>query len=554
MDSTAGWDQHDDNDPLLENNDDDEEEVVDMQQENSFSYSPENHKKVPQALSAASSMLSSFATKAAPQISSLSSFATNVRQATTTTTTTTQSSPESSSAPMPTTPMSSLLSAVPTKTMEPEELSSTLEPEPTPTEAGWDDDLGMPEYEGVENWTEQQPPTVPTTPKPEPPPTTPTTPPMEAPLAPAPPKEEASPAPVPTPEFVVVVAPPPSNEEPVLLPPVHESSPPVVLLAPEPAPVVEEPKMVAAVASLVPASAGNMEDDPRYQQLKQELALREQQLASKSEQLTELQTLWETQEQDLRHKIYETKEEAKKRIGRAKERCEIAEGKLRQQQSSGAESSGQQDHLIAELRAEGEKLAKKQSKMEQSVRSAMGEARDLADQLEDVTKAKSQGLEKIAKLEVELKGTKESLANSRKGESQAGKLEDGLLVARSDAEMKAATILSLQQKNKELSAEGKELRDEIEKIRKLAAQDAHQEKKTLRREHNDVISDLETKLRTTEREAGVREDALRHEVGELRKRWQDAVRRADGKCNCWRFDFVGPFCIASLQTTCLDIC
>ena len=50
----------------------------------------------------------------------------------------------------------------------------------------------------------------------------------------------------------------------------------------------------------------------------------------------------------------------------------------------------------------------------------------------------------------------------------------------------------------------------------------------MRREHNDLIGDLELKLRTSEREAGVREDALRHEVAEIRKRWQDAVRRADG--------------------------
>ncbi len=80
--------------------------------------------------------------------------------------------------------------------------------------------------------------------------------------------------------------------------------------------------------------------------------------------------IWETQEQSLRQKIHGTKEEAKKRILKAKECCEIPKAKLRQQQSSSAKSSGQQDHLIAELWAEGEKLAKKQNKMEQAVRSA----------------------------------------------------------------------------------------------------------------------------------------------------------------------------------------
>lgn len=38
---------------------------------------------------------------------------------------------------------------------------------------------------------------------------------------------------------------------------------------------------------------------------------------------------------------------------------------------------------------------------------------------------------------------------------------------------------------------------------------------------------MESKLRVSEREASLREDSLRHEVSELRKRWQEAVRRCD---------------------------
>jgi len=68
---------------------------------------------------------------------------------------------------------------------------------------------------------------------------------------------------------------------------------------------------------------------------------------------------------------------------------------------------------------------------------------------------------------------------------------------------------------------------ELEAARKGAALDSEREQKKLKKEHNSMLEDLETKLRTTEKEAAVREDALRHEVSELRKRWQDAVRRAD---------------------------
>ncbi|CAJ1935644.1 unnamed protein product [Cylindrotheca closterium] len=272
---------------------------------------------------------------------------------------------------------------------------------------------------------------------------------------------------------------------------------------------------------------GNIENDPRYKRLQHELRQREEQLTSKSVQLTQLQSLWESQERELRQKIQDTKEEAKTRIQRAKERCETAEARLKQNAAQGGQSSAEKEQLINDLRSEGEVLMRKQSQMEQAVRNANGETRQLRSKLAEETAMKQKAMGKVEKLESELKETKESLKSAQKGESQAGKLENDLLAARSESEMKASTILSLQQKVKELAAEGKELKKEMEKSKKTAVQDAQQERKNLRREHNDVISDLETKLRTTEREAGVREDALRHEVTELRKRWQDAVRRAD---------------------------
>ncbi|KAG7355036.1 hypothetical protein IV203_004392 [Nitzschia inconspicua] len=303
---------------------------------------------------------------------------------------------------------------------------------------------------------------------------------------------------------------------PISISPLHETS----------TAVEEEEKPVKRNVS-EKATISNIEDDPRYKQLQLALQQREDQLSNKSMQLTQLQALMETQEQDYKKKLQETKEEAKKRIIRAKERCEAAEAKLRLQSSSGSEDAAKQEQLIAALRSEGEALAMKQAAMEQAVRAAKTETRELREQLEDEVTRKENALEKIKSLEAELKATKDSLAAARKGESQASKLENDLLAARSDAEQKSNTILSLQQYIKELTAESKDLKDEIAKIQKAAAHEAQQEKTNMRREHNDLLSDLEAKLRTTEREAGVREDALRHEVAELRKRWQDAVRRAD---------------------------
>ncbi len=271
----------------------------------------------------------------------------------------------------------------------------------------------------------------------------------------------------------------------------------------------------------------NNEDDPRFQKLQDTLRLREEQLIDKGTQLNELQLLLESRDEQYKTKLADTKEEAKKRILRAKERCEAAEAKLAARSAGDSDDMKKKQSIIDELMEEGQALAKKQSVMERAVRDANAETRALAEVLQQETHEKVKALEKIKELESKCKSLTENLTSARKGESQAGKLENDLLSARADAEEKASTILSLQQRLKELMAESKDLQREIDETRKSAAHEAQQEKTSMRREHNDLIGDLEQKLRTTEREAGVREDALRHEISEIRKRWQDSVRRAD---------------------------
>jgi hypothetical protein len=276
-----------------------------------------------------------------------------------------------------------------------------------------------------------------------------------------------------------------------------------------------------------PTAAANIEDDPRFQKLQETLRLREEQLIDKGTQLNELQLLLESRDEQFKMKIHETKEEAKKRILRAKERCEVAEAKLSTRSAGDSEDLKKKQMIIDELLEEGQALAQKQSVMERSVRDANAQTRALKDEVQQEAQAKEQALNNIKELEARCKVLKDSLTSARKGESQAEKLENDLLSARADAEEKATTILSLQQRLKEMTAESKDLKREINETRKSAAHAAQQEQTSMRREHNDLIGDLEQKLRTTEREAGVREDALRHEISEIRKRWQDAVRRAD---------------------------
>jgi TATA element modulatory factor len=272
------------------------------------------------------------------------------------------------------------------------------------------------------------------------------------------------------------------------------------------------------------------EMEAKLEELQHCLKQRETQLLSKTEQLSIIEKMHETEKEELVLKVQSTKEEAKRRIQKAKERVDAAELQLKNvtaSKSSTAEDAQKQAEIVAALRAEGEKLARKQADMEAAVRAAKGEARELLGKLEESESAKDKALVKIATLEADLKSTKDDLSSARLGESQAGKLDMDLRNVREESEKRATTILNLEQEIKELKSTQKELRTELAATRKGAAVETEQERKKLIAEHNHLVSDLEAKLRNQERDAGIREDALRQEVDELRKRWQDAVRRAD---------------------------
>ena len=268
----------------------------------------------------------------------------------------------------------------------------------------------------------------------------------------------------------------------------------------------------------------------QMEQFRSQLRQREDQLAQKSEQLTMMQAMHDTEVNELKQKIKDTKEEAKRRIQKAKEKVDSMEAAMKSAGKS-AEELAEKDEIIAALREEGEKLARKQSEMEKSVRSAKGDTRELQHALDEETTAKEHALDKVAALEIELKSTKEDLSSARKGESQASKLEIELANVKEELEGQAAGKLSLELQVKEYKSEIKGLKKEMNAAQKGAQLESKRESSKLKKEHGDMLSEMELKFRNSEREAGVREDALRQEVSDLRKRWQDAVRRADGKRN-----------------------
>ena len=265
--------------------------------------------------------------------------------------------------------------------------------------------------------------------------------------------------------------------------------------------------------------------------LRRQIEQRESQLSSKSEQITSMIDMFEREKDELKSKIRETRDEAKKRILKAKERVdsiqvELAEAKLR------SESTGtfnvDQNRIIDELRSEGEKLAFKQSEMEINVREARSTIKNLEDSVKHETDKKKKVEDKITKMEEELKNVREKLKVAQKEETRANKLDSDLLLSRESSEKTSSVVLSLEAEVKELKISRKDMKKDMEY--------AIEEKKTLhdaeiaelRREKDHLLQDLELKLNMNEKEAHSREDTMRHEIGELRRRWQDSVRRADG--------------------------
>lgn len=270
--------------------------------------------------------------------------------------------------------------------------------------------------------------------------------------------------------------------------------------------------------------------ESQLEDVRQLLKQREKQLVAKNEELAEMQLSFQMERDDLLQKIQSTKDEAKRRIAKAKERVEIVEKQLQNfslAQSGMTEAATQKDEVISALRREGEKLAHKQAEMEKAVRIAKADARELRENLQVAISDKEDGLKKITSLEMELANVKESLLLARRGESNAEKLENELRLVRDESERRHATILSLEQHVKELKSQNKTLSVELEESKKGAAAESELERKKLMKEQNELVKDLENTIRVIEREAAMREDGLRHEVEEIRRRWQDAVRRAD---------------------------
>lgn len=264
--------------------------------------------------------------------------------------------------------------------------------------------------------------------------------------------------------------------------------------------------------------------------LKRQLMIQKEEITSKDNQISSITQAFEQEKITLESKVRDTKEEAKKRIAKAKEKVDSLKAQLSDASrtaNNSALTSSEQDEIIKALRMEGENLAKKQCDMEQLVRDARSDIKKLKEDLEEERKAKETAEKKVTNLEDELKLTKDNLSAAKAKGGLADKLDSDLLAAREEREKNALIISNLELELKQAKAENIETKKQMDLMLKEKISQMETQAADIHKEKDSLLNDLETKLRTSERESNLREDSLRHEVAELRKRWQESVRRCD---------------------------
>jgi hypothetical protein len=272
----------------------------------------------------------------------------------------------------------------------------------------------------------------------------------------------------------------------------------------------------------------------QIQQLQEQLTAREEQLASKAEQIITIMDLHTKEKESLLTQVRETKEEAKKRILVAKERVtQMQQHVQRLEQAAAANHAtttqdSDKDELIQTLRSEGETLAKRMSEVEQRAKEIRVQSIDLQEQLASQTAIKEKMEKKVADLELELKTIRAKWTQAQQGEIRAEQLENNVLAIQEEVELKHAKILSLETEVKELKLSIVSLKQEKEDWIRNKEAESQVELAKWKKEKKEWTDELEAKTRDLQQEAQDREDALRKEVVELRKRWQEAVQRADG--------------------------
>jgi len=213
-----------------------------------------------------------------------------------------------------------------------------------------------------------------------------------------------------------------------------------------------------------------------------------------------------------------------------------------------AADGGDKDGKIAGLTMEGQKLARKQGELQKLIRDKNGKLEELEKDKARGLKDKEQLEASVAKLTHELSAhqskvgdTSKSLqamqAVSQASSDKLSSVEAELRQAREgEADLRVALdkAWACEKEQKRglhaLTAEAESLRSQLgngEEARK-AVEEVKRELSVRELLLQATQRQLEDRLTRTEHEASLREDALRQEVADMRRRWQDATQRSEG--------------------------
>jgi len=203
----------------------------------------------------------------------------------------------------------------------------------------------------------------------------------------------------------------------------------------------------------------------------------------------------------------------------------------------------EQGERLAAFEKEGQSLARKQSEMEKVVRKSKGELRDKDNEIQKLKDSKEQLVKAIEQTQDVLKKHEMETANASKNLTamQAVSQASTDKLVRLEAELTAKTeelasqrraleaawaeVTELKRNLTELKADRDDLRKRIGEGTSKAMETESSRRDIEKREAvlRATNSQLQDNLQRQMAEAAVREERLREEVNEMRKRWQEAI-------------------------------
>jgi chromosome segregation ATPase len=251
------------------------------------------------------------------------------------------------------------------------------------------------------------------------------------------------------------------------------------------------------------------------------------------------------QNEDLSQKVQDMRTEIQEKDNslRSLQSSAAGEVELRKQIAKLQEVLKEKDEVSRAIEQEGQVLAKKQSEMEKSVRKSKAEVKEketeilkLKESKEQLTKALEEMQEALRKHEGDVRDTSKSLsamqAVSQASAEKLRMLESEVLTKSEELNSQRKALETSWAESSDLKRTIAELRAEIDDLKRKLGEGTNKamETESGRRdiEQREAVlratnKQLQESMQRSMQESSQREERLRDEINEMRKRWQDAV-------------------------------